>query len=234
MNGHVSWETLNDYADGVLDHEERGEASRHFDRCDECRARLSELRSVRGDAGNAASEIEAPDEVWPALRAELEQRKVVAMRGGETGRSSATMGSIWVTIPRRTRWTLAAAAAALVVASSAVTGLLVRGNPDGRIATTDSALSRGEAMTLEVAQVERGYLDSVVELTEALESARPHLAPATIAVVEKNLAMIDAAITESKAAMLRDPGNRILLDVLAGTYRQKLDLLRRAAQLVSS
>lgn len=226
MTTHLSWETINDYADGVLEPDvARDDAARHLDACSDCRGRLEELREFLRDANGATSEVAPPEDVWPALRAELERRKVIDLPG-VFGRG------IGVGARRRTWWILSAAAVVLVALSSSVTALLMR--TDTAPVVASSNMPAAESPMLEVAQVEKGYLDSVVELTAALEAARPSLSATTIAVIERNLGVIDAAIAESKAALFRDPGNRVLLEVLSGTYRQKLDLLRRAAQLASS
>ena len=235
MSTHLTWETINDYADGVLIARKREEAARHLDECGECRSELGELREFLADAQRADRTMDPPTEVWSALRAELEHRKVVGMPGAR----SSSSGALWRRVPTRLWWTLAAAATLLIVATSTVTTIVMRGGSAGtsRVAAVpvpSQGTAQGTAMAVEVAQVERGYLESVVELTQALEAARPRLAPATIAIVERNLAVIDAAIAESRAALLQDPGNRVLLDVLAGTYGQKLDLLRRAARLAAS
>ena len=225
MTTHLSWETINDYADGVLaPGAERDTATRHLDACDECRARVEDLRAFLRDANGAATEVAPPDDVWPAVRSEIERRKVIDLPG--------LRGAGWSRTRAGTRWRMAAAAAALIVASSSITAVIMREKESTAVATTEP--TPAETRMLEVARVEEGYLDTVVELTAALDAARPQLSPATIAVVERNLAVIDAAIAESKAALFKDPGNRVLLEVLSGTYRQKLDLLRRAAQLASS
>ena len=231
MTTHLSWESINDYADGVMEPEgARNDAARHLDTCAECRAQLESLREFLRDANGATSEVAPPDEVWPALRAELENRKVIDLPG-VFGRGYDRNAA-----RRRTWWILSAAAVALIAVSSSVTAVLMRGGNVVTVARDASAPAAPASVVSmqEVAQVEKGYLDSVVELTAALEAARPHLSQATIAIIERNLGVIDAAIAESKAAMFRDPGNRVLLEVLSGTYRQKLDLLRRAAQLASS
>lgn len=231
MSLHLTWETINDYADGVLVAQKRDEAASHLDACGDCRSQLGELRDFLADAQRADRAIDPPAEAWPAVRAELEQRKVVGMPGAR----SSSSGTAWRGVPKRLRWSLAAAAMLLIVATSAVTTVVMRGGSAGSTGAVPApAQAQGTAIAIEVAQVERGYLESVVELTQALEAARPRLAPATIAIVERNLAVIDAAIAESRAALLLDPGNRVLLDVLAGSYGQKLDLLRRAARLAAS
>jgi hypothetical protein len=188
---------------------------------------VSALRAVVNSLGDAPA-VEPPAEVWHSLRHRLERGKVVGMPGSASG------AGFWAVVPRRARWLLAAAAVALVTVSSAVTSLVVRRSAPPITPTMAAAPGTTAALAMEVARVERGYLDSVVELTQALAAARPRLEPGPIAIVERNLAVIDAAIAESRAALLRDPGNRALLEVLSGTYRQKLDLLRRAAQLATS
>jgi hypothetical protein len=229
MTAHLSWDTINDYADNVLaPGPERDDAAKHLDGCDECRARLDDLRGFLREANGAVSEVAPPDDVWPVVRSEIERRKVIDLPGTRRGGVAGVRGR------GRTRWMLAAAAAVLVMTSSAITALVMRGSDSVQVSNSDTLSSDAVAPMLEVARVERGYLETAVELTAALEAARPQLAPETIAVVERNLGVIDAAIAESRAALLRDPGNRVLLEVLSGTYRQKLDLLRRAAQLASS
>ncbi|MCX5760333.1 MAG: hypothetical protein NTW72_02310, partial [Gemmatimonadetes bacterium] len=55
----------------------------------------------------------------------------------------------------------------------------------------------------------------------------------TIAVVEKNLKLIDQAISESKAALSADPASTFFAGRLNHAYGTKLDLLRSAATLPS-
>jgi anti-sigma factor RsiW len=224
MNDHLSWETLNDFVDGILAPDAKAKAEQHLQSCLACRDRLGELQATLAEVAQVARDAPPPDEVWPSLRAEIERRKVVALSGAL--RSETAGGA------SRRRWTLAAAAVVLVAASSLVTALVMgRGRaPDIAIVDTTATI----ALPVAVVNAERSYLATVKELTGALEAARPHLSPETVAIIERNLDVIDEAIAESRSALLRDPGNRVLLDVLAGTYRQKLDLLRRAALLAAS
>ena len=55
-----------------------------------------------------------------------------------------------------------------------------------------------------------------------------------MAVLERNLALIDAAIVEARAALEADPANADLRALLWGAHRQKLDLLDRATRLTRS
>jgi len=74
----------------------------------------------------------------------------------------------------------------------------------------------------------------VLEFREQLEVLHDHLSPETVVKVERALATIDLAIAEGREALLRDPANAALSELLASNYRQKIELLRRMTQLASS
>lgn len=225
MNDHLTWEELNDLVDDVLTPDAALRARAHLGSCPPCRRRMTEIEVTLAEVARAARDIPPPAEAWAAVRSEIESRKVVSL-GSAPGHAGSAARSA------TRRWTLAAAAVVLVAASSIVTALVMNRMQ------APAAIAAGSTDTVPVpvavVDAERSYLASVQELSAALEAARPHLSAQTIGIVERNLALIDSAIAESRAALLRDPGNRVLLDVLAGTYRQKLELLRRAAQLAAS
>ena len=64
-----------------------------------------------------------------------------------------------------------------------------------------------------------------------VQQRRGELDPATVAVLERNMRLIDDAIAQSRAALARDPRSRFLGEQLERTLDQKLDLLRTAALL---
>jgi hypothetical protein len=78
---------------------------------------------------------------------------------------------------------------------------------------------------------EAEYVRASDELLALLELGRHELSPATVAVVERNLEIIDDAIEETRRALERDPGDPRVGYLLASMYEQKIDLLRRTARL---
>ena len=68
-------------------------------------------------------------------------------------------------------------------------------------------------------------------LQKILTSRRTQLDSATVAIIERNLSIIDAAISQSKAALARDPASRLLSDQLTHALDKKVELLRTAALL---
>jgi hypothetical protein len=76
-----------------------------------------------------------------------------------------------------------------------------------------------------------GYTRSIEALRRTLDERRDSLAPSTIATVERSARIADSAIAEARAALERDPANRVLEELLHSNYERKVDLLQRAAEL---
>lgn len=72
------------------------------------------------------------------------------------------------------------------------------------------------------------YNAASAELARQLAEEPQRLSSTTRAVVERNLAIVDAAIREAERALEADPGNGALEHMLRARYEQRLDLLRRA------
>jgi hypothetical protein len=63
---------------------------------------------------------------------------------------------------------------------------------------------------------------------------KTQLDPSTVAIIEKNLEIIDAAIAQSRAALARDPASMMLSEQLTHALDKKVELLRTAALLPAS
>ena len=75
------------------------------------------------------------------------------------------------------------------------------------------------------------YDQQITALRRLVETRRGQMNPKTVAIIEKNLRVIDAAIAESKAALAKDPANGFLAEQLDATLDTKLELLRTVAML---
>lgn len=245
MIEHVSWGTLNDYVDGRLAPNERAVAAAHLGVCGGCREQLAGLRRLVAAASDAPAEILPPDGAWTALRSRLEGRPVPLHIAAE---NPATVPSSISAVPQRPttarvpaappspwrrRLTMAAAAAILIAVSFAAgTRYVALRGPAGVAAVEDGGARFSPAsFPADLRVVERDYAATIRELTEGLETERAHLAPETIAAVERSLAVIDAAIIEARSALARDPANAVLRDLFSRNYQQKVELLRRATAL---
>jgi hypothetical protein len=219
MNEHLAWDVLNDLFDDLLPPDEGAAATGHLSTCRHCSDAFASLGATVGAAGALPPRVDPPDELWSAIRSTIESRKVAHL----ADRPAMPRGW-WMTSSR------AAAAALLLVASTAaVTTMVVRSEtaaPVGAMALTPLPVAWQVA--------ERGYQASVLELREQLAVMHGELSPATIQAVEQSLSTIDVAIAEAREALLRDPANAALPELLASNYRQKIDLLRRATQIPST
>ena len=127
---------------------------------------------------------------------------------------------------------IAAAGIALMVMSGGGVWVLLHG---GRattmppVAATDPVAN---PVVLPAAMTDAHYDEAIADLERALDAGRNELEPATITILESNLAAIDKAIGETRAALADDAANVYLNGHLADARQRKLALLRRAAALV--
>ena len=75
------------------------------------------------------------------------------------------------------------------------------------------------------------YTREITMLQKIVSDRRTQLDSTTIAIIERNLQIIDRAIEQSKAALARDPASRLLSDQLTHALDKKVELLRTAAML---
>lgn len=198
-------ERLAAYAQGTLAPAEAAALEEHLSGCAACSALLEQLEPPTEGTSALAKSIEPDTDLWPGIAARL-----TPFRGTR------------VTLPS---WTLAAAAVVLIALSSAVTALLLRPRPAPTLAAVPA---------VSVSPLEAQYATAASELSAELARARTRLSPATLAVIERNLAVIDSALAESRRALAGDPGNAVLERLVIATWQQKMDFLRRATALGES
>lgn len=122
---------------------------------------------------------------------------------------------------QRAFWRGALAAAAVLVIALALYRLLPPSTGPGR---------PGPGWVAVQADFDR----ATEELSRILAVERERLRPETVALLERNLAVMDAAIAESRAALARDPANSELRRFFAAASRQKVELLQWAARVAAS
>jgi hypothetical protein len=212
---HLTEEERHAIADGSLPAEHAVLAEAHLRACDACADDVARIRILMTRARDAS--IVAPpaalDELWPSIRTRIEASKVVpfapnAVRLEGRRRARRVGSSIMM-------------AAALVVAVT----LVVRSNRNGR----GSTAARGDTSSLiAVADSAHAYEAEAQTLLNQLELRRSMLRPEAVAAIDHDLRIVDSAIAELKGAIAHDPTNAALRRLLASSYRQKIDLLKRA------
>ncbi len=100
---------------------------------------------------------------------------------------------------------------------------------------TARSASRGTALAANKPQsaAEAALAPEIAQLQDVLKERRNQLDPSTIKVVEDNLALIDAAVKQARAALLRDPASGFLTERLDNALQKKVELLRTVALLPS-
>jgi anti-sigma factor RsiW len=75
------------------------------------------------------------------------------------------------------------------------------------------------------------YGREIEMLQNIVKQRQTQLDSSTVAVIQKNLEIIDTAIAQSRAALARDPASRLLNQQLTHALDKKVELLRTAAML---
>ena len=233
---HVAFETLSDFADGVLDTAERERVERHIRSCTECEERWTRLRALLGAAFSLPPELEPPAHLWGDIRHRIvapSDDHARSVPGPLAGKPALGVRALWST---RNPWLLAAAAVVLVAVTSAVTATVLRRPVVLAVQRAESIAPNAPVSVLPASAraIQADYAQTLSELRETLELRRAGLDPATVVKVETSLRVIDQAIAEALRALADDPSNLTLVDILSANYERKLELLRRAAELPSS
>lgn len=93
--------------------------------------------------------------------------------------------------------------------------------------------SRSPEVQLAVAKLTADYDREIARLRVLIDQRRSQLDPMTVSVIERNLAVIDTAIAESRRAIANDPSSRFLIEFLNQSLQNKVELMRTAALLPS-
>jgi len=109
------------------------------------------------------------------------------------------------------------------------------GSPNGGTrAVAPRATQNPGAASFVSASPQTVYDREIAMLQNIVKDRKSQLDSATVAIIERNLQIIDAAIAQSKAALLKDPASRMLGEQLTHALDKKVELLRTAAMLPAS
>jgi hypothetical protein len=177
----------------------------------------SELLEVRRHLGECADCTRSVDELQRIVHAAAALGEVEPPRNLLPGIRAAVArpGRGWL------RW---AAAAALIGFVAVLAASRFGGTaPKPPLATLLADFHAAEA----------DYVRATEMLSQGLEERRDQIEPATLDVLDANLALIDAAIAEVRVALDRDGLGVENTHLLATLYNKKLDILMRASRLAS-
>jgi len=213
---HTEWtDQLSSYLDGELSADRRAAVDGHLGGCAECREVLQSLESLVAVTREYEG-TQPAERVWSGVLAGIDASRSVALPDRRHRRFS--LGQL-----------VAAAATVAVLAGGGVwlalqpevapTALAGPGDVD-----QPALIAAGSLLD------DPAYDSAVGELEASLEAGRGVLDSTTIAVLEENLRIIDAAIAEARAAIDADPSNAFLGGRVKLHMQRKLILLRQAAR----
>jgi len=222
-------EALVDYVDGRLAPAELRAAERHLEVCDNCSALVTDLRTIRASAFMLDRHEPAPA-AWTRLQAAIAaepqpQARLLAMPGA-LGRRSLGGGNwpVWL-----------GAAAALILAT--VIGLLPllsrNAAPEANAGTDAETEISVESVAAEFEAAEKHYQKAIDDLQTIASKETGELDPQVAQVLQKNLTVIDHAISESRAALQSQPTSTNAQDGLFEALRTKVALLQQTVELIN-
>lgn len=236
---------LSDYLEGTLDPVARAALEAHAAACDRCRALLADVSAIT-TAAAALLDLEPTRDLWPGIVDRIAAPVVtLPIPGRSPGRSFVRP---WYLAPA----TLAAAAALLIAATVTVTLLATRSGPVGPSVVASNPTNTPAARPVDslpaipapaprvknasgtkpnAVPVQQIYAAEIAELDSIVRERHSELDTGTVAVIEKNLRIIDQAIEQSRAALARDPNSGFLHNQLNDALNQKIALLRTVALL---
>ena len=237
---HPNDTVLNDYVDGTLGSRERTEVEAHVESCAPCRALVDDLRDIARTAASL-DQREPPARAWArierAIELERESRAVGARDDGARGfqPSGGGGGPARLKASRYTKYgAWLAAAAAIVIAT--VVGLRyapTRGTQPSNAAAGPSADVTSQTIEAELRAAEAHYDKAIKGLEQIANSEKGALDTQTAATLQKNLAVIDQAISESRAAVRMQPTNEPAQQSLLENFKAKLALLQDTVALIN-
>src|SRR5262245_42821871 len=223
---HPTQTDINDYVDGSLSLSDRTAVAEHLDQCATCRALADDLRELRRAARELAP-IEPPARLWTRLEQAVRQSSTDGRQSAATplrgpARRPWRSPSIWA----------AAAAAVLVLAA----GLSIRmglftSRQAGPVDETEAPTA--QSVEAELRQAEEHYQKAISGLEQIAKTEKGELDPRTADTLQANLAVVDQAISESRAALRTQPNNEPAQQSLLASFKAKIGLLQETVALIN-
>ena len=229
---------LNDYVDDALGRDERAEVERHLTTCVQCRRMVDELRELTRRVSSLPP-LEPPAGAWQRIERDFERSAKLppsheatadrhSLGGGGQPSGEDETGDRPVKASRYT-WMVGLAAAAVLIL---VTIVGLRYTRSTRAPATTGPPD-AQTIASELALAEEHYQKAINGLEQIANAEKGTLDPRTAATLQKNLAVIDQAISESRAALKTQPNSEPAQQSLIESFKSKIALLQDTVALIN-
>lgn len=236
------------YLEDTLDDSLRASVEMHLRECVRCASLVRDIENIRKEASALPDLVPARD-LWEGIEARIAAPVIPLAARPERQRRFAPA---WMGV----------AAAALIVSTAGITYLLTarslaprqarsvaqttpsagQTQPQGDTGSMQQPSTNSVAATASLAsqnqsgssQSEVVYGKEIEMLQRIVSQRKAQLDSSTVAIIEKNLQIIDAAIGQSRGALAKDPASLLLSEQLTHVLDKKVELLRTAALLPAS
>ncbi len=222
---HPATEIIDRYVDGELSRDDVQSIALHLLACEPCRSLVADRRALSDRLATLPLEIAPPSDLWSALQQRLTHAvrpEPLAMPATPTS-DTASRAWRW----RRQHLFLAAAVVLLVLSSAILVTRPPRDRVDVAARAADDWQPTLQPWDVVPASTEPADVERYKRQMETILQEEAHtLSPETMAVLRRNLTVIDRAVEEIQAALDRDPGSPALKQRLLHAYQQQAALVR--------
>ena len=212
---HPDGVTLSEFVDEALPASAAADVRQHLASCAECRALVRDLTDVK-QAARQLTPMQPRPQAWDRVERSL--------RANPSRRASF-------------QWSRLAAAAALLLAvfiGYELAGLRRLAQPQQAAATAQPSDPAGaEFVEAELQLAAEHYEKAFTKLQQSMNDGKGSLDPQTAATLEKNLAVVDQAISESRAALRAQPTSAPAQASLLESFKSKISLLEETVALIN-
>lgn len=201
---------LGDYLDGSLGDPERREVEAHVESCESCGVMVRDLTAIK-KAAASLDRLPPPESLWTRIEDSLPERAIPS--------SSALHSATHV-------WALAATLLILLVGLFVMYGLQLLSDPTPPEGSP-------EWVSAELHLAEEHYQNAIRGLEAIVEGDQSTLDPEVMAVLRRNLTLIEDAIGESRTAARQEPANAAAGESLLAALRRKVSLLQNTVLLIN-
>jgi hypothetical protein len=227
-----------EHVDGLVEGAALAELEAHLATCASCRALVADLARVKHEAGRL-DRVPVPAGAWSRIADRLQADPAFSMTSSAA--TSQRQSRTAVVSHRSIAWLALAAALVLSVGTALV--YLVR-QPGATTPTTpavasdDSAVNAADedpvkAIERELQLAATHYERAITNLEQVAASSDTPLDPDVMAMLRKNLQVIDGAIDESRTALRTQPDSQLAQESLFDAFRRKVTLLQDTLALMN-